>query len=145
MPSMIDALDFKPDSFQVAPKEEWRIMSMGTAKRSGTQPRFCAPNCEFYLRDKDGRCGRFYECTQLVFDMHKIEKGDTLIQVMFGTETKEPYDGVAWWVSEKELIETMGRRPSGQIDLELGKKIVSAMISEYNALTSPSKEGLVIR
>ena len=145
MSRMIDALDFKPDSFEVAPKEEWRVMSVGHAKKSGVQPRFCAPNCAYYIRDKDGKCGRFFECSYFVFDMHTIKRGEMLIQVLFGTETKEPYDGVSWWVSEKQLIEVMGRRPSGGIDSDLGKRVVSAMISEYNALTSSSTEGIVIR
>lgn len=145
MAAMIDVLDFKPDSFKIAPKEEWRIMSVGHAKRSGIQPRFCAPNCEKYLRDRDEKCGRFFECKYFVFDMHKIEEGESVLQILFGTETREPYDGVAWWVSEKHLIEIIGHRPSGKVDLELGKKLVSAMISEYSNLTSPSKEGLIIR
>ena len=145
MATLIDALDYKPDKFNVLKKEEWRIMSMGHSKRAGVQPRFCAPNCEHYISDKDAKCGRFYECEYFVFDMHKIEKGESLVQVMFATDIDDPETGLAWWVSEKQLVEVMGKKPNGRIDLELGQKIVSAMISDYNSLVSPSEEGIVIK
>lgn len=145
MSTLIDALDYKPDNFEVAPKEEWTIMGIGNSKRSGTQPRFCAANCEDYLEDKDKKCGRFYECDKFVFDMHKIEEGERLLLVLFATEDSPPHDGLSWWVSEKQLVETMGLRPNGQVDLELGQKIVDAMIDEYMALQAPPKPGIVIR
>ena len=69
-----------------------------------------------------------------------------MVQVLFATEASPPYDGLCWWVSEKQLVEVMGRRPSGQIDLEVGKKIVTAMIEEYNALTGSTPDaGIVIK
>ena len=142
--SMIDALEFKPDNFIVIPKEEWRIMSMGTAKRPGVQPRFCWPNCEHYLREKDDKCGRFYECDYHVFDMHKIERGESMMLVMFAQSNEDPDDGLSWWVSEKQLVETMGKRPSGEVDVELGKRIVTAMLAEYNALESPTGGGGIV-
>jgi hypothetical protein len=144
MAQLLDILEFKPDNFLVAPKEEWRIMSIGSSKKAGTQPRYCAANCEDYLKDKDQKCGRFYECTKLVFDMHKIDNGESMILIMFATETDPPYDGLAWWVSEAQLVETMGRLPNGHIDIELGKKIVSAMLKEFHALTNPPSEGILI-
>lgn len=145
MGQMIDVLDYKPDNFQVAPKHEWRLFSMGHAKRGGTQPRFCAANCPDFLNDKDGRCGRFYECNQMVFDMHQIKSGESIMLVMFATETDPPHDGLSWWVSEAELIRTMGKDVNGDIDEERGRKIVDAMIAEYNALQGNSlKRGIVI-
>jgi hypothetical protein len=144
MAQLIDALEFKPDNFLVAPKEEWRIMSLGPAKRPGTQPRYCAANCEFYLKDKDGKCGIFFECDHFVFDMHRIEMGDAMVFVLFATETTPPYDGLGWWVSERQLVEVMGTLPNGKVDMERGGKIVDAMIDEYMALVRPPKDGFVI-
>ena len=144
MAQMIDALEFKPDNFLVAPKEEWRVMSMGPAKRSGIQPRYCAANCEFYIQDKDKKCGIFFECDHYVFDMHRIEMGEAMVFVLFATETTPPYDGLGWWVSEKQLVEVMGKLPNGTVDTERGIRIVTAMIEEFTALTRPPREGFVI-
>ena len=144
MAQLLDALEFKADNFLVAPREEWRIMNVGKAKRSATQPRFCAANCEDYLADKDKKCGRFFECTELIFDMHNIEKEESVVLVMFATEINPPYDGLSWWVSEKQLVITMGTKLNGQVDSDLGRRIVDAMIKEYTALAHPPKEGIVI-
>jgi hypothetical protein len=144
MAQFLDILEFKPDNFLVAPKEEWRIMSMGSAKRAGVQPRYCAANCEFYLQDKDKKCGIFYECDHYVFDMHSIEMGQALVFVLFATETTPPYDGLGWWVSETQLVEVMGTLPNGRVDTERGKQIVTAMLDEFMALTRPDKKGFVI-
>ena len=140
----IDALDYKPDNFLVAPLEDWRILSVGHSKRGGTQPRFCAAACEYYIKDKDKKCGRFFECEYYVFDMHRIEKDEMMVLVLFATETTPPYDGLSWWLSEKQFVKAMGRRPNGTTDLEYGQRIVDAMIAEYNALTSPPPEGISI-
>ena len=76
--------------------------------------------------------------------MHKIDNGESMILIMFATETDPPYDGLAWWVSEVQLVETMCKLPNGRIDIELGKKIVSAMLKEFHALTNPPSEGILI-
>jgi hypothetical protein len=144
MAQFIDVLEFKPDNFLVAPREEWRVMSVGKAKRAARQPRFCAANCEDYLQDKDGKCGRFFECSRLVFDMHEIKMGESVVLVLFATETDPPYDGLSWWISEKELVKTMGTLPNGLVDLVRGSKIVDAMIKEFTSLTNPPREGIRI-
>jgi hypothetical protein len=67
-----------------------------------------------------------------------------MVFVLFATETTEPFDGLGWWVSEMQLATVMGTLPNGTVDIERGKKIVTAMIDEFNALTRPPKEGFVI-
>jgi hypothetical protein len=132
MSKIIDVLDFKPDSFDIAPEEEWRIMSAGNALRTKTQPRFCWPNCSLYIRDKDEKCGIFYECDSWVFDMHKIEKDTTVYLIMFATESDPPYDALGWWVSEDYAIKTWGQ------------KRVNDMLADFNALNKPITKGIVI-
>jgi len=132
--TFVDALDYKPDSFIVAPRSDWHIISIGRAKKQGTQPRFCLPTCPYYLKDKDGKCGIFYECNHFVFDMHHINDGDVMFQVVFATEDHPPYDGLGWWVSEHQLVETMGRNDEGAIYPELGKRIVDGMVAKYHQL-----------
>lgn len=134
MASFVDALEYKPDNFIVAPKDDWKIISLGRSKRKGIQPRFCLPNCELYLRDKDSKCGRFYECVEFVFDMHTINEGDLMYNVLFATEAHPPYDGLSWWVNEEQLILMMGKDSRGYISIEAGRNIVKAMVSEYNKL-----------
>jgi hypothetical protein len=132
--SFLDAIDYRPDNFIVAPKEEWKIVSSGRSKKTAKQPRFCKPNCDLYIKDKDGKCGRFYECTEFIFDMHQIKEGDLLYNVLFATENSPPYDGLSWWVNEEQLILVMGMNTQGFVSLEVGRNVVRYMVSEYNKL-----------
>jgi hypothetical protein len=144
MTKFIDALDFRPDSFKVAPKHEWRIMKAGRSTRTGVQPRFCGPNCEFYLQDADKKCKIFYECDHFVFDMHTIAEGEIIFEVMFATEETPPYDGLSWIVSETQLRTVLGRKLNREVDEDKGRKKVNEMLDEYNALKAQPKEGIVI-
>lgn len=132
MAKIIDSLEYVPDSFDVAPKEEWSIMQINEAKVSKNLPRFCLPACEFYLADSDKVCKRLYECDYYVFDAHVVEKGEKVYDVVFATKQNDPHCGLMWRVGDKYLRQL------------LGDARVEFLLQKYYNLVTPPEGGIVI-
>lgn len=132
MGKIVDSLDYRADNFEVAPLEDWRIMQAGIAKKSKKLPRFCRPACEYYQPDSDKSCKLAFECEYFVFDTHVVSEGEKVFTVLFGTNSLDPNEGVAWQVGEKYLREY------------LTDEVVNGMLKDFYKLIKPSDDGIVI-
>jgi hypothetical protein len=128
MPSMIDSLDYKGDIVEVAPIKDWRIMRITISKVDKTVPRYCKPNCDAFKRDSDGNCLLVDECKSWIFETHKVERGDTLFDVLFATSSLDPHEGFCWMVSEKYLKSLLGDKP------------VKKLVKQFNKFVEESEE-----
>jgi hypothetical protein len=133
----VDSIDYMADTIEVAPDYEWRVMEINIARVSKIVPRYCQPTCPDYRKDHDQVCLKVDkdvdECTSFIFDMHKVERGEKVLDVMFGTSTLNPHQGYAWRVGESYLRYL------------LGDKRVDKMISDFIKLKTPPKDGFKLR
>jgi hypothetical protein len=125
----IDSLDYLADTVVVAPHWEWRIVQIGRAKVSKMLPRYCQPTCPEFRKDVDFNCRQKYECSVFVFDQHLVKQGDRVFTILFGTDSLNPHNGVAWMVGEKYFRKLMG---SSRVD---------QMLEDYLQLVTPPEGG----
>ena len=126
----LDSLDFKFDHFTVIPKNEWRVLAVGKAKKPIDFTRFCRPNCEYFKKDLDGFPICIYGCQYYIFERHIINTGESIVNLLFAVNDKNPHEGISIWIGEKYLRLFLG-------DLEVNK-----MLKDYSELISNTEYDL---
>jgi hypothetical protein len=132
MAKFLDMFDLTTDNFMVMPRNEWRIVGMGKARKNIKVVRFCRDHCEFYKEDHDHYPLCFDDCKFWIIDKHIIMTGEPMVNLLFATNVNDVNEGFSMWIGENYLRKF------------IGDKHVDSMLEIYADLIKPNEDGYEI-